>query len=145
MLMVALGIHCTMDGLVIVFGDNLLGHPDLGLLAGLSVHKIPEGLALILVFLGAGFGRTKAISWALGVESMTLVGGVIGLYLVTATSTFWLGVLFAQVAGGFFYMIVSSAKGVLGHHSEKHRYLEHALVSGISFASSAVVLGFAAR
>jgi zinc transporter ZupT len=134
-----------MDGLVIVFGDNLLGHPDLGLLAGLSVHKVPEGLALILLFLGAGFGRKKAVSWALGVESMTLVGGAVGLYLVTATSTFWLGVLFAQVAGGFFYMIATSAKGVLGHHSERPRYLEHALVGGVSFVSSAVLLGFAAR
>ena len=46
MLMVALGLHCTMDGLGIAFGDNVLGHPDLGLVAGISVHKIPEGLAL---------------------------------------------------------------------------------------------------
>jgi zinc transporter ZupT len=143
MMMVALGVHCTMDGLGIVFGDNLLGHPDLGLLAGLSVHKVPEGLALILMFLGAGFERKKAIAWALGVESMTLAGGAIGSYLVTSTSTFWLGVLFAQVGGGFFYMIASTTKGVLGRHSDKPRYAQHALVSGLCFVSSAVLLGFA--
>jgi zinc transporter ZupT len=145
MMMVALGIHCTMDGLGVVFGDNLLGHPDVGLLAGLSIHKLPEGLALILLFLGAGFERKKAVTWALGVESMTLVGGVVGSYLVTSTSAFWLGFLFAQVAGGFFYMIASSAKGVLGQHTEKPRYAQHALVSGLSFISSAVLLSFAAK
>ena len=97
MLMVALGLHCTMDGLGIVFGDNLLGHPDVGLVAGISVHKIPEGLALILLLLGAGIDRKKAITWALGVESMTIVGGILGSYPVTSASTLWLGILFAHV------------------------------------------------
>ena len=145
MLMVALGLHCTMDGLGIAFGDNLLGHPDVGLVAGISVHKIPEGLALILLLLGAGIDRKKAITWALGVESMTIVGGVLGSYLVTSASTLWLGILFAHVGGGFFYMIASAVRGVLGQHTEKPRYAQHALVSGLSFISSAALLEFVAR
>jgi|SRR5208337_4845398 len=145
MLIVALGLHCTMDGLGIAFGDNLLGHPDVGLVAGISVHKIPEGLALILLLLGAGIDRKKAITWALGVESMTIVGGVIGFYLVNSTSTFWLGILFAHVGGGFFYMIASAVRGVLGQHTEEPRYAQHALVSGLSFISSAVLLGLVAK
>src|ERR1700732_4773354 len=87
MLMVALGLHCTMDGLGIALGDNLLGHPDVGLVAGISIHKIPEGLALILLLLGAGIDRKKAIIWALGVESLTVAGGVLGSYLGTSAST----------------------------------------------------------
>lgn len=76
--MIALGLHCTMDELGIVFGDNLLGHPDAGLLLGVSLHKVPEGLALILLFLGSGFERRKAVLWAVGAESMTIVGGIVG-------------------------------------------------------------------
>lgn len=75
------------------------------------MHKIPEGLALILLLFGAGIERKKAITWALGVESMAIVGGVIGLYLVNSMSTFWLGILFAPVAGGFFYMITECHQG----------------------------------
>jgi zinc transporter ZupT len=145
MLMVALGLHCTMDGLGIAFGDNLLGHPDVGLVTGISVHKVPEGLALILLLLGAGIERKKALTWALGVESMTIVGGVIGFYLANSTSTFWLGVLFAHVGGGFFYMIASAVRGVLGQHTDEPRYTQHALVSGLSFISSAVLLGLVAK
>jgi zinc transporter ZupT len=145
MLMVALGLHCTMDGLGIAFGDNLLGHPDVGLMAGISVHKVPEGLALILLLLGAGIQRRKAIMWSLGVESITIVGGVVGFYLVNSTSTVWLGILFAHVGGGFFYMITSAVKGVLGQHTDNRRYAQHALVSGASFISSAVLLGFVAK
>lgn len=145
MLMIALGLHCTMDGLGVVFGDNLLGHPDFSLLLGISMHKLPEGLALVLLLLGAGYGRKKAISWALGVESMTIVGGLIGSFVVSSTSTFWLGILFAQVGGGFFYMIGSTLKGVLGEHTENPRYAQHALVSGLSFIGSAFFLGLVAR
>jgi ZIP family zinc transporter len=145
MLMVALGLHCTMDGLGIVFGDNLLGHPDVGLVAGISVHKVPEGLALVLLLLGAGIQHKKAITLALGVESMTIVGGVIGSYVVSSTSTFSLGILFAHLGGGFFYMIASAVRGVLGQHTETPRYAQHALVSGLSFISSALLLRLAAR
>jgi len=28
MMLVALGLHCAMDGLGLAFGDHLLGHPD---------------------------------------------------------------------------------------------------------------------
>ncbi len=142
MLMVALGLHCTMDGLGIVFGDNLLGHSNFGLVTGISEHKVPEGLALVLLLLGAGIERRKAIAWALGVESMTIVGGVMGFYLVNSTSTLWLGILFAHVGGGFFYMIASAVRGVLGQHTDKPRYAQYALASGLSFVSSAVFLDF---
>jgi zinc transporter ZupT len=145
MLMVALGLHCTMDGLGIAFGDNLLGHPDVGLVAGISIHKIPEGLALILLLLGAGIDRKKAIIWALGVESLTVAGGVLGSYLGTSASTLRLGILFAHVGGGFFYMIASAARGVLGQHTEKPRSAQPALVSGLSFISSAALLELVAR
>jgi zinc transporter, ZIP family len=145
LMLIAVGIHCTMDGLGIVFGDNLLGRPDLGLLAGLSLHKLPEGLALILLFLGAGLRRRKAIIWAAGIETMTLAGGALGYFLVTSTSRFWLGVLFAQVAGGFFYMIASTIRGVVGQYHDSPQYAQHALVSGISFVSSAVLLALAAK
>jgi len=145
LLMAALGLHCIMDGLGIVLGDRLLGHPDLGLVAGISVHKVPEGLALVLLLLGAGVERKKAVSWALGVESLTIFGGVLGLYVANSVSSLWLGILFAHVGGGFFYMIASAVKGVLGQHTDKPRYAQHVLASGVSFLSSAVFLGFFGR
>ena len=134
-----------MDGLGIVFGDDLLGHPDAGLLLGMSLHKVPEGLALILLFLGSGFGRRKAILWAIGAESMTIVGGMIGCGFLNSMSTFWLGLLFAQVGGSFLYMIATAVQGVVGQHTEAPRFTQHALVSGLSFIASAVFLGLVAK
>jgi hypothetical protein len=59
----ALGLYCTTDGLGTVFGDNLLGHPDVGLVAGISVHKVPEGLALVLLLLGCQRSTGEDIRW----------------------------------------------------------------------------------
>jgi hypothetical protein len=42
-------------------------------------------------------------------------------------------------------MIASAVRGVLGQHTEEPRYAQHALVSGLSFISSAVLLGLVAR
>ena len=141
LLMISLSLHCTMDGLGLAFGNGLLGHADMGLMWGLSVHKIPEGLALILLPLGAGFKAGKAIRWASGVEGMTIVGGLIGAYLVQSASPTLLGVVFAHLGGSFLYLVATATRGTLGHHTDKTRYASHAIVSGLSFASTAVFLG----
>ena len=76
---------------------------------------------------------------------MTIVGGILGSYLVTSASQLWLGILFAHVGGGFLYMIASATRGVLGQHTEKPRYAQHALVSGLSFISSTLLFRLVAR
>ncbi|HTD23192.1 MAG TPA: ZIP family metal transporter [Terriglobales bacterium] len=140
MLMITFGFHTAMDGVSIVFGDDLLGRPDVGLLFGISIHKIPEGLALVLLLLGAGYGRKKAILWAAGMEAMTLAGGALGYCFVGSISTLWLGILFAHIAGGFLYMVVNTFKGMLTQHNAAPRYALHVLVSSLSFISSSLVL-----
>jgi zinc transporter ZupT len=142
MFAITFGFHTVMDGVSIIFGDNLLGRPDTGLLFGISVHKIPEGLGVVLLLLGAGYGRRKAILWAAGMESLTLVGGALGYAFVGSISTFWLGILFAHIAGGFLYLVANTAKGMMKQHSPEPRYALHALVSGVSFISSSLVLAF---
>ena len=45
----------------------------------------------------------------------TIVGGVVGSYLVNSTFALRLGILFAHVGGGFFYMIASAVKVCSGN------------------------------
>jgi hypothetical protein len=53
---------------------------------------------------------------------------------------FRLGISFAHVGGGFFYIIGTTVKGALERHTEDPRYAQHALVSRLSLISSADVL-----
>src|ERR1700691_1627897 len=68
-MMIALAIHCTVDGLAMAAGHEAheTSHTVAGRAVGLSivfavcVHKVPEGLALGALLLGAGFSRTAVI------------------------------------------------------------------------------------
>ncbi len=66
--MVALGIHSAMDGVAVVVGNEITGRPDLPLLLAVGFHKLPEGLALALLLLGAGYSRRSALLWTWGIE-----------------------------------------------------------------------------
>lgn len=114
LLLLALSLHCAMDGLAVVIGDTITGHPNLFLLLAVSLHKLPEGLALALLLLGAGYSRRSALLWTLAVESLTEVGALIGIFGLRHVAPFWLGLVFAHVGGGFLYL-VTSALGLLAH------------------------------
>lgn len=109
LLMIALGVHCTMDGIAVVVGDDIAGHPNLGVMFGVSFHKLPEGLALGLLLLGAGYSRKSAMLWVLAIEMTTELGGLLGVLALQHASLFWLGVVFAHAGGGFVYLITNTA------------------------------------
>lgn len=111
LLMVALGIHSTMDGLAIAIGSEagkMHGAADKNLailiLFAVSYHKIPEGLALTSVARLAGFSRVKALITAVLIELTTGLGAFIGL-LVGHVSSFWMGIVLAHAGGSFLYIV----------------------------------------
>jgi len=112
LLTVALAIHCTVDGLAIVVGDDLAKGLDLAVLIAVIVHKLPEGMALALYLMSAGKRSSTAVALTALVESTTLIGGVAGAALLTAHSMFVLSLLFAHVGGGFVYLVVTTVSGL---------------------------------
>src|SRR5207248_2526940 len=79
-LIVALAIHSTTDGLVLgIQGETpAMDVTKLSLFSALCIHKVPEGLALGSLLIGAGLHRSAALGWVAAVEATTLFGGVIG-------------------------------------------------------------------
>ncbi len=106
-LIVALSIHSTTDGLVLGIGEQA------------PAHKVPEGLALASLLIGAGFHRAIALGWVAAVEATTLLGGAIGFFFVTKTSTFWLGLIMAHVGGGFLYLAAHAVLGEMLKHGKQ--------------------------
>ena len=89
------------------------------LFSALCIHKVPEGLALGSLLIGAGLDRSAALGWVAAVEATTLVGGVIGYFFLTNISTFWLGLIMAHVGGGFIYLAVHAVLGEMLKHGKK--------------------------
>jgi len=143
LLMIALAIHSTIDGLAVVVGDEMRGRADLGLLFGVSFHKIPEGMALATLLLSVGYRSRSALLWTMLIESTTEIGGLIGIYSLHHVSLVAMGVLFAHVGGGFIYLGASAlgiANSAPGSKSPRDLARPLAMSGGLAFALTAGLL-----
>lgn len=118
-MIIALGLHSTMDGLALALGHDadVTGGLDLSLLLAICVHKIPEGLTLGALLLASGFKRGVAMAWVAAVEATTLLGGAIGLWLAPQVSDAWLDLVIAHLGGGFLFLAFHAVFGELLKHS----------------------------
>jgi zinc transporter ZupT len=120
-LIVALAIHSTTDGLALAiqWQAPAMDATKWSLFSALCIHKVPEGLALGSLLIGAGLQRAAALGWVAAVEATTLLGGVIGIFFLAKASTFWLGLIMAHVGGGFVYLAVHAVLGEMLKHGKK--------------------------
>jgi zinc transporter ZupT len=139
-MIIALGLHSTMDGLALTLGKDseVTGALNATLLLAICVHKAPEGLALCALLLAAGFRRTAALGVVAAVESTTLFGGALGLWVLPQVSDLWLHGILAHVGGGFVFLALHAVFGELVKHGRKPVLLSFA--SGILLIA-ALVLG----
>lgn len=122
-MMLALAVHCAADGLAIAAGrqaqtSSLTGGRvlDFSLVAAICVHKVPEGLALGSLLLGAGLSRGGVIWRVASVEATTLLGGLIGWLFLQHVSVVWLDALVAHVGGGFIFLAAHALFGEILKH-----------------------------
>src|SRR5215475_3087748 len=122
-MMIALAIHCTADGIALAAGHEAHASRihggralDYSLVLAVCVHKIPEGLALGALLLGAGFTRAKALGLVAAVEATTLLGGVLGALVVRNISYAWLAAILTHVGGGFLFLAAHAVRGEIFEH-----------------------------
>ncbi len=120
-LMVALAIHSTTDGVALGIGQEtaVSAAGKWSLFSALCIHKVPEGLALGSLLIGAGLRRANALIWVAAVEATTLLGGALGFFFLVNTTTFWLGLIMAHVGGGFLYLAAHAVLGEMLKHGKE--------------------------
>jgi len=117
-MMFALAIHCTVDGLALAAGLEEATPVNMSVTFAICVHKFPEGLALGALLLGGGVRRPRMLWLVLAVESMTIVRGLLGWFVLRNASGFWLALALANAAGGFLYLAMHAVLGeILKHHN----------------------------
>ena len=122
-MLVALAIHCTVDGLALAAGHEepvapASGHwLDASMTFAICVHKMPEGLALGALLLGAAFSRARMLWLVAAVEFTTIIGGVLGWFVLRNVSEIWLAMALAHAGGGFLFLATHAVMGeILKHH-----------------------------
>jgi zinc transporter ZupT len=124
-MMVALAIHCTVDGLALAAGGQENSGAvrthwlDMSLTMAICVHKAPEGLALGALLLGAGYRRGRMLWLVAAVESTTILGGLLGWYVFRNVSNLWLDLALAHAGGGFIFLATHAVLGEIMKHEKK--------------------------
>jgi zinc transporter ZupT len=124
-MMIALAIHCTVDGLALAAGHQAQAAPstarslDLSVTVAICVHKAPEGLALGALLLGAGFPRRRMLWWVAAVESTTVLGGLLGWFVFPNLSMVWLALALAHAGGGFLFLATHAVLGEILKHEKR--------------------------
>ena len=118
-MMIALSIHCVVDGLALAAGNEEAPAVSMSILFAICVHKFPEGLALGALLLGGGFSRGKMLRLVAAVESTTILGGLLGWFVLRSASGFWLALALANAGGGFFYLAIHAVLGEIFKHHKK--------------------------
>ena len=107
-MMFALAVHSTMDGAAVVIGDEVVHGVNLPVFFAVTFHKFPEGLALCLLLIGSGYKRRSAFGWTLAIEATTELGAIGALYFLRDVPHVWLGMVFANIGGGFLYLVLNA-------------------------------------
>jgi ZIP family zinc transporter/zinc and cadmium transporter len=122
-MLAALAIHCTVDGLALAAGHEGPVAPasgrglDASLTFAICVHKLPEGLALGSLLLGAAFARPRMLWLVAAVESTTIAGAGLGWFALRGVSEVWLAFALAHAGGGFLFLATHAVVGeILKHH-----------------------------
>ena len=118
LLVIALGIHCVMDGIAMALGGGLEERVDRSIFLAITIHKFPEGLALCALLIKARMERAKALLVTLAIESFTPVGWVLGVLLMRGFEPgAWFYFAFAHVGGGFIYLALHALLNESREHS----------------------------
>ena len=122
-MLAALAIHCMVDGVALAAGHEgpvapASGHwLEASLTFAICVHKLPEGLALGALLLGAAFPRGRMLWLVAAVEFTTIIGGVLGWFVLRDVSAVWLALALAHAGGGFLFLATHAVMGeILKHH-----------------------------
>lgn len=122
-LLIAAAVHSFFDGWSLAISEQQ-GFPDLkfAFLAGIGIHKLPEGLALGALLVAALGSAAKTLLGAAAAQSMMLAGGLLAAILAPHLDANWTSGLLSLAAGAFVY---------LGYHAVESEYHQRGLATSI--------------
>jgi len=99
-------VHNFVDGILIAAA--FLQSTELGIITALAIvaHEIPQEVGDFLILLHSGYTRAQALALNLVSSAATLVGGVLGYFLLSAFESWQTGLL-GIVAASMIYVAVA--------------------------------------
>lgn len=120
LMVTALSFHSLFDGIALTTGGEHMHFESNSIFFAILVHKFPEGLALASLMLGAAYSRKKIVTYVTLVELTTVLGALIGIFLINSgISAIVFGMIMAHIGGGFIFLAFHAVLGeMLKHHTK---------------------------
>lgn len=135
-LVIAASLHSALDGWGIMASQQAASSAaGAAVVAGILLHKVPEGLAFGSILRAAYGSRRAAMVWCLIAEGMTLAGGLLEKSLSPQLGPMWLYYPLALAGGGFLYLGVHAV-----HEEWRRRGPVPAFVPALTGAAGAAAL-----
>ena len=130
-LLIAAGLHSFFDGWSLAVSQQK-GFESLGFafLAGIAVHKVPEGVALGAILLAATGSTGRTLVGAAAAQSLMVAGGTLGVLFGPELGVTWTLSFLAVAAGAFAY---------LGYHAIDSAYQERGVATSVMPALTGAV------
>ena len=104
-LVLASGLHSFMDGWTLVASRQDPSQTlQLVFLVGITLHKLPEGLALGAILRASLRSRWRVAGGAALAQFMTVIGGAVALWLAPWAGARWSGAFLGIAGGSFLYL-----------------------------------------
>jgi zinc transporter ZupT len=102
-LLAAAALHNSLDGWSLAVGTEQPGF-GLGLIAGIAIHKVPEGLALGVIARAALPSRSSALMWCSLTQAAMPAGAVLASAFAGQLGSNGVRALLAIAGGSFLYL-----------------------------------------
>jgi len=134
-LVAAAAIHSFLDGLGVAASQQEQSQ-GLGaaVLAGVVLHKIPEGIALGVMVRAALRSRLSAVVWCVAAEGATFLGALLESVVAGRFGVSWIGYALALAGGSFIYL------GFHAVHGEWRRRGAPAFMPALTGAAGAAAI-----
>ena len=109
----AASLHSFFDGWSLGVAQSSAEGVRLAFLAGIAIHKLPEGIALGVLLLAGSGSVWKAWLSCAGVQSFMVAGGLLAVIAAPHLGPYWISSLLSIAAGTFIY---------LGYHAIESEY-----------------------
>jgi zinc and cadmium transporter len=113
-LLAAAALHSAIDGWSVMAAQDPTSFSSgiaAARMAGIGIHKLPEGLALGVITRAAMASRLSALTWCAAAESATLAGAAMETVLGPYLGPVGLHALLALAGGSFLYLAGHAVHG----------------------------------
>lgn len=120
-LVLASSLHSFMDGWSLVASRQDPSQAlQFAFLVGITLHKLPEGLALGAILRASLRSRWRVAAGSALAQFMTVIGGAVALRLAPWAGVRWSGALLGIAGGSFLYLGYHTLEAEWDRHKHHH-------------------------